>query len=130
MEKFFAEFVKNDLSIKANPNLNEGIIKERNSNPRRLASSFKQIIEGCKNLGGDQNLELAQKILQLEEENHSKEVKIKQLERQIREKEEMQGQIDNQQSSSIVAEEGWGIISKEESQEAKIVESNLPLRKN
>ena len=54
-EKFLAEFNKNDLTIKANPNLNEGINRERQSNTRRLASSFGQVIEVCKKIDQEKN---------------------------------------------------------------------------
>lgn len=46
-EGFLTEFNKNDLTIKANPNLNEGRTSEATSNTRRLANSFKQAIEAC-----------------------------------------------------------------------------------
>jgi hypothetical protein len=49
-ERFIAEFNKTDLTIKANPNLNEGATSERKSNTRRLASSFGQVIEACKKI--------------------------------------------------------------------------------
>lgn len=49
-ETLFAEFKQNDLSLKANPNLNEGIEREQRSNTRRLSNSFEQSIEVCQKL--------------------------------------------------------------------------------
>ena len=49
-ETLFAEFKKNDLSLQANPNLNEGIEREPRSNTRRLSNSFEKSIEVCQKL--------------------------------------------------------------------------------
>ncbi|CAG8840703.1 26876_t:CDS:1, partial [Racocetra persica] len=69
-EELFAEFSKNDLSIEANPNLNEGITQEESSNTQRIVNSFKHSIEICKKLETEKNknVGLDQKIQQLEEE--------------------------------------------------------------
>ncbi|CAG8455870.1 26235_t:CDS:2 [Gigaspora margarita] len=84
-EELFADFSKNDLSIEANPNLNEDITQEINSNTQRLANSFKSSIEVGKKMEIEkkQNSELVQKNRQLEVENYHKEVRIRQLEQQL-----------------------------------------------
>jgi hypothetical protein len=54
-EELFTEFNKNDLSLKANPNLNEGIKKERMSNTGQLTNGFRQSIKVCKKMDAEKN---------------------------------------------------------------------------
>ena len=49
-KNLFDEFNKNDLTIKANPNLNEGITSERTSNTRRITNSFQKSIRVCEKM--------------------------------------------------------------------------------